>query len=172
MAGSRLPVLSRINHVNVTEETAPVLTQMVTHAERLITLKQTQYGTFVIGGGWPGRRGIQAAGHGVLFDSIVGNLNNAVRVMPSLRGIKVIRTWSGNSPAADGRTCLIGGDPALDGMYALVPFGTGFTLAPILARLLAELIRSGTTSLPIRPFSIDNYAGAVTTYGASSEVEP
>jgi glycine/D-amino acid oxidase-like deaminating enzyme len=56
-------------------------------------------------------------------------------------------------------------------MFVVVPLGTGFTLAPILARLLAELIRSGTTSLPIQPFSIDNYAGAVTAYGASSEIE-
>jgi glycine/D-amino acid oxidase-like deaminating enzyme len=170
-ASTRLPVKSRINHVNVTEEAAPLLQQMVTHTDRLLTLKQTQYGTFVIGGGWPGRPGTGAAENGVLFDSIVGNLNNAMRVLPALRDVKLLRTWAGRSPAADGRTCLIGEDPGLHGMYVLVPLGTGFTLAPVMARLLAELIRSGTTSLPIEPFSIGNYSDAVTAYGASSEVE-
>jgi glycine/D-amino acid oxidase-like deaminating enzyme len=170
-AGSSLPVKWRINHVNVSEEAPPMLTQMVTHAERLLTLKQTQYGTFVIGGGWPGELAPHADHKRVIFDSVVGNLNNAVRVMPHLRHVKLLRTWAGRSPAADGRTCLIGEDPRLRDMYVMVPLGTGFTLAPILARLLAELIRSGTTSLPIRPFSIDNYAGAVTSYGASSEIE-
>jgi len=170
-AGSRLPVKSRINHVNVSEEAAPMLTQMVTHVDRLLTLKQTQYGTFVIGGGWPGTLRAEANHKGVLFDSVVGNLNTAARVMPGLCDVKLLRTWAGRSPAADGRTCLVGADPRLRDMYVLVPLGTGFTLAPVLARLLAELIRSGTTSLPIGPFSIDNYAGAVTTYGASSEIE-
>jgi glycine/D-amino acid oxidase-like deaminating enzyme len=171
-AGSRLPVKSRINHVNVSEETAPVLKQMVTHVERMLTLKQTQYGTFVIGGGWPGELISNADHKAVLFDSVVGNLNNAMRVLPALRHVNLLRTWAGRSPAADGRTCLIGEDPRLRNMFVVVPLGTGFTLAPILARLLAELIRSGTTSLPIQPFSIDNYAGAVTAYGASSEIEP
>ncbi len=170
-AGSRLPVKSRINHVNVSEEAAPVLTQMVTHVERMLTLKQTQYGTFVIGGGWPGELTARNDHKRVLFDSVVGNLNTAMRVLPGLRDVKLIRTWAGRSPAADGRTCLIGEDPKVRNMYVVVPLGTGFTLAPILARLLAELMRTGTTSLPVKPFSIDNYAGAVTAYGASSEIE-
>ena len=170
-AGSRLPVKSGINHVNVSEETAPVLAQMVTHVDRKLTLKQTQYGTFIIGGGWPGELDPSDDTKHVLFESVVGNLSNAMRVMPGLRDVNLLRTWAGRSPVADGRTCLIGEDPKVPNMFVLVPLGTGFTLGPLLARLLTELIRSGSTSLPIKPFSIDNYEGAVTSYGATSEVE-
>jgi glycine/D-amino acid oxidase-like deaminating enzyme len=168
-AGTTVPVKSRINHVNVSEGTIPILGQMVTHVDRLLTLKQTQYGTFVIGGGWPGV--LKPDQKHVLLDSVVGNLHNAVRVLPELRKVNLLRTWAGRSPSAEGRTCLIGRDPKLRNMFVLIPLGTGFTLAPMLARLLVELIRSGTTSIPIDAFSIDNYSEALTTYGATSEIE-
>jgi len=67
LLGHSLPTHAEGLHVNVTEPREAVLTPMLQHIGRRLTLKQTSNGTFIIGGGWPARpelnqRGTQTIG--------------------------------------------------------------------------------------------------------------
>jgi glycine/D-amino acid oxidase-like deaminating enzyme len=147
-----LAVEAHVITVAVTEPAPFTLKQMVQHIGRKLTMKQTEYGTFVIGGGWSGDL-IQSTGlKRTRFTSTTGNLFVASRVMPGLDGVRLLRTWGGISGSGRSYVPLIGEIPGTPGFFALLG-GAGFTYGPLLGRLMAELLRTGRTSVPIGAFA-------------------
>ena len=61
-----------------------MLTPMVQHIGRRLTLKQATNGTFIIGGGWPAQAEAAPQRYSVRWVSAAGNTAVAVRVMPAL----------------------------------------------------------------------------------------
>jgi glycine/D-amino acid oxidase-like deaminating enzyme len=127
---------------------------MVQHIGRRLTLKQSANHTFIIGGGWPARPEPPPRRYSTRWDSAAGNAAVAVRVVPALAGVRVVRTWSGVIAFTDDLTPLVGETAALPGYYACVA-STGFTLSPLMARLLAESMstpgRDGALPAAFRP---------------------
>ncbi len=148
MSGLALPVRAEGLHVNVTEPREHVLTPMVQHIGRRLTLKQNEAGTFIIGGGWPARPEPAPARYSVRWDSAAGNAAVAVRVMPMLAGVRVVHMWTGVMTFMDDLTPIIGEFERLPGYYMCLAT-TGFTLGPLVARRLAEAMTgAGATTLP------------------------
>jgi glycine/D-amino acid oxidase-like deaminating enzyme len=147
-----LPVEGHVITVAVTEPAPFTLKQMVQHIGRKLTIKQTEYGTFVIGGGWNGDL-MEATGiKRTRFTSTTGNLYAAARVVPGVGDLRLLRTWGGVSGAGRSYVPIIGEIPGVDGFFALLG-GAGFTYGPLLGRLMAELLRSGLTTIPIGAFA-------------------
>ena len=114
-----------------------MLTPMVQHIGRRLTLKQAANGTFIIGGGWPASRSRRPARYSVRWQSAAGNAAVAVRVMPALADVRVMHMWTGVMGVTDDFNPIIGEFGGCPGYFAcLAP--TGFTLGPIIARMLAE----------------------------------
>jgi glycine/D-amino acid oxidase-like deaminating enzyme len=147
-----LPVEGHVITVAVTEPAPFTLQQMVQHIGRKLTMKQTEYGTFVIGGGWNGDLMATTGLKRTRFTSTTGNLYAAARVVPGLGDVRLLRTWGGVSGAGRSYVPIIGEIPGVTGFYALLG-GAGFTYGPLLGRLMAELLRSGRTTVPIGAFS-------------------
>jgi glycine/D-amino acid oxidase-like deaminating enzyme len=147
-------------HVNVTEPRQPFLEPLVQHIARRLTLKQSASGTFIIGGGWPSRPQPGMARYQTLWSSAAGNAAVAVRVIPWLRDVRVIRTWSGVMAFTDDFTPIVGESEAVPGYFTCVAT-TGFTLGPLMARLLAENMTAGA-ALPSQ-FAADRGLPAPTT---------
>jgi glycine/D-amino acid oxidase-like deaminating enzyme len=137
LSGLELPVYSEGLHVNVTEPRERILTPMVQHIGRRLTLKQAANGTFIIGGGWPARTEPPPARYSVRWDSAAGNSAVAVRVLPVLRDVRVIHMWTGVIAFTDDLLPVVGEVRQLPGYYVCLA-STGFTLGPIIARMLAE----------------------------------
>jgi glycine/D-amino acid oxidase-like deaminating enzyme len=137
MSGLELPIWREGLHVNVTEPREHVLEPLIQHIGRRLTLKQSTSGTFIIGGGWPARPERPPARYSTIWDSSAGNAAVAVRVLPMLAGVRVVRTWTGVLAFTDELTPLVGESPALPGYHTLLAT-TGFTLSPLLARRLTE----------------------------------
>ena len=163
IVGLDLPVRPHPLQVIVSEPWPPILTQMIQHVGRHLSLRQTQYGTFVIGGGWPGVVVPAAPRIGVSLQSIAGNARVACDALPALRDVRLLRAWGGMTTAtgATNRVGFLGEYHRLPGFYVAVTGGWGFTLAPVLGRLMAELIAEGKTSLPIEHFDLDHIAAIV-----------
>jgi len=144
LSGLSLPVYSDGLHVNVTEPRERILTPMVQHIGRRLTLKQAANGTFIIGGGWPARPERPPARYSVRWDSAAGNTAVAVRVVPALRDVRVMHMWTGVIAFTDDLLPVVGEYRGLPGYYLCLA-STGFTLGPIIARTLAEHLagRSG-----------------------------
>ena len=114
-----------------------MLTPMVQHIGRRLTLKQTANGTFIIGGGWPARPERAPERYSVRWQSAAGNAAVAVRVMPALADVRVMHMWTGVWASTDDFNPIIGEFAQRPGYFACVA-PTGFTLGPIVARMLAE----------------------------------
>jgi glycine/D-amino acid oxidase-like deaminating enzyme len=148
LSGLSLPVWSEGLHVNVTEPRARMLTPMVQHIGRRLTLKQAANGTFIIGGGWPARPERPPARYSVRWDSAAGNTAVAVRVLPALADVRIMHMWTGVIAFTDDLLPVVGEYGRLPGYYLCLA-STGFTLGPVIARMLAEqLTGRGPGRLP------------------------
>jgi glycine/D-amino acid oxidase-like deaminating enzyme len=110
---------------------------MVQHIGRRLTLKQSSADTFIIGGGWPTPAAPPPRRYPTAWDSAAGNTAVALRVMPLLADVRVVRTWSGVIVFTDDLSPVVGESAAVPGFHACIA-STGFTLSPLLARQLAE----------------------------------
>jgi sarcosine oxidase, subunit beta len=139
MSGLRLPIRAEGLHVNVTEPRAKVLEPLLQHIGRRLTLKQAESGTFIIGGGWPARPEPRPARYSTRWESAAGNAAVAVDVMPQLADVRVVRMWTGVMAFTDDLQPVVGELAALPGYFACIAT-TGFTLSPMIARMLAAHI--------------------------------
>ena len=148
LSGLSVPLRAQGLHVNVTEPREPMLAPMVQHIGRRLTLKQTTNGTFIIGGGWPARPELAPQRYSVRWSSAAGNAAVAVRVMPALADVRVMHMWAGVWASTDDFNPIVGEFAYRPGYFACVA-STGFTLGPLLARMLAEsMVGSSAANLP------------------------
>jgi glycine/D-amino acid oxidase-like deaminating enzyme len=155
MAGVDIPVRAAPLQMVVTEPTAPTLSRLVAYAHRHLTLKQTVSGAFMIGGGWTAGLDEQHRLSRALRGSVEGNLWIASRAVPALADLHAIRIWAGMNVNID-RAPILGEVPGRPGFYNCVS-SNGYTLAPVLARLTAEMLAGRSTSLPVAPFLLSRF---------------
>jgi len=151
-AGVNIPAVAEPLHMNITEATAPMLGHLVQHADRMITLKQLGTGQIVIGGGWPARLDDQTGHAHVELASLIANATLAQHIVPRVGDLRIIRTWAGLNTSVDGMGVL-GAVPGVPGLFVAIPGDAGYTLGPLSARLVADVILSREPGEDISLFS-------------------
>jgi glycine/D-amino acid oxidase-like deaminating enzyme len=126
--------------VSVTEPVAPLIGQLLYAAGDRLTLKQSRHGSFLIGGGWPARRDPCTGMLQVDAASVVGNLKAAVRLVPDLGGVQLLRTWPAIVNGTPDWRPLLGEVRQVRGFHMCVVPWLGFTGGPAAARLVADQI--------------------------------
>ena len=152
MIGYKLPICLDVNMVSVTEPAPPTIAKILTHARGILTLKQVDNGSCLIGGGWQGIGTLADDRKAVDYDQLVHNLRLATRVIPGLSQLNILRTWAGYEGVTPDSLPYLGRLPGYPDVFCAACARGGFTLAPLLGRLLGELIATGSTSRPITPF--------------------
>lgn len=159
MVGLRdLPVRGAPLQMIVTEPGPRTLSYLVAHADRHLSLKQAETGGFIIGGGWTADVDAASGFARARRASIEGNLWVATRVMPALDRLRMVRAWAGMNVNIDGAP-ILGEAPGMPGFYNCVT-ANGYTLAPIVANITAELMQHGRSSVPISPYALERFAMA------------
>ncbi len=155
MVGLRLPLRHEGLHVNVTEPRPRLLTPMVQHIGRRLTLKQTAQHTFIIGGGWPAPQMPRPRRYATSWQSAAGNTAVALDVVPALADVRVVRTWSGVIVFTDDFSPVVGQSQLVPGFHVCVS-STGFTFGPMFARQVAEqlAVRSASSPFP-QQYAVD-----------------
>jgi glycine/D-amino acid oxidase-like deaminating enzyme len=155
MVGRNIPVRGAPLQMIVTEAVAPLLSKLIAHADRHLTLKQAVNGNFVIGGGWTA--GLDPVHHHPrpLRASLEGNLWVAQHVVPDLRRLNIMRSWAAMNIDIDGAP-LLGEDPEISGFFNVVS-ANGYTLGPLIGRITADLMLRGTTDRDIQPFCLSRF---------------
>ena len=92
---------------------------------------------------------------------MAGNVAVAVRVVPLLADVRIVRTWSGVMAFTNDLAPIVGESARVPGFHTLIAT-TGFTLSPLLAQLLAESMASGRDRLPAE-YSVDRSLAAHAT---------
>jgi glycine/D-amino acid oxidase-like deaminating enzyme len=155
MLGLDVPVFGAPLQMIVTEAVAPLISGLVAHADRHLTLKQATRGNLVIGGGWTAGLDPTHQRPRPLRESLAGNLWVAQRVVPGLRKMHVLRSWAAMNVNIDGAP-ILGEHPAMPGFFNAVS-SNGYTLGPLLGQLTAELILHGHSPRDLRPYSISRF---------------
>ncbi len=154
MLGCAIPVKGAPLQMVVTERTAPILPCLVAHADRHLTMKQTDAGTILIGGAWTAETGPTGQAR-VLPDSLEGNLWVAARTVPSVAGLRVLRSWAAMNIDIDGAP-LIGPLPGAPGV-TVAATANGYTLGPLMGREAAAISLSGRVRQDLAPFTFDRF---------------
>jgi len=139
MAGIELRLTPVAIQMHATVRAPALLPHLVQHIGEGLSVKQVSAGTVLIGGGWPsapinldGRTQASVA-------SMAGNLAQAIRVLPPLAGLRLLRTWAGPLAATPDEMPVIGAVPGAPGMFLAA--GTyAFTFAPLWSESLAALV--------------------------------
>jgi glycine/D-amino acid oxidase-like deaminating enzyme len=146
-------------HMNATEPVAPVIRHLVQHSELAITLKQQAGGNVIIGGGWAAHLPATRNMAGVRLDSIIGSNTLAAHLVPQIASARVVRSWAGVNTTVDGLS-LVGEVPSIRGLHFAVPGFAGYTLGPLIARLVADCVLGRAPAEDIAPYSIERFQRA------------
>lgn len=149
LLGIQIPIRCDVNQLLISHRCPPILPRVITHIRGNLTLKQLPVGSVIVGGGWQGRGGLDGDVKELDVGNLAGNLRLATRVVPALRRLTILRAWSGFEGVSLDALPLCGPVRGVEGFYVVACARGGFTLGPVLGRLVAELLTSGRTSLPI-----------------------
>jgi sarcosine oxidase subunit beta len=135
------------------------LDPVVIGAGRPLSFKQMQDGTVLIGGGRRARLDPSAETTELDFRELGASARTVRELFPVMRDALINRGWAGIEARMPDDIPVIGPSLTVPRLFHQFGFSAhGFELAPIVGRILAELITEGATSLPIAPFSIGRFA--------------
>ncbi len=154
LIGVDLPIRGAPLQMLVTETAPPLVPCLIAHADRHLTMKQTDAGTILIGGAWTAQTGPSGQPQ-VLANSVEGNLWVAAHTVPALAGLSVIRSWAAMNIDIDGAP-LLGPIPGLPGVFVAAT-ANGYTLGPVMGREAAAMALSGKARADLAVFSIDRF---------------
>lgn len=163
MAGTVLPVSPVGLTMTATARSAPLVSHLVQHAGRRLSMKQTGEGNVLIGGGWPARLHQE---HGVvdlerkpelLLSSLAGNMAAAASVVPGVAHLPVLRVWTGMTALVADQLPLIGEVPRAPGAF-IATGGSAFTLGPTYARVLADKVLGRPAAFDVSRYDPNRFA--------------
>lgn len=128
---------------------------------RKLSFKQLANGTVLIGGGHQGRPDRDSDRTEIDWRKLAVSALTVWEVFPAMRGADIVRAWAGIEARLPDDIPVIGPSRTAEGIYHQFGFcGHGFQLGPGVGALMAELIATGQSNLPIEPFSIARFARA------------
>lgn len=159
MVGLDFPMRPVFSEALITEPYPPLFKQMVGHAKGLFYGRQTEHGSFFWGGFVGTEQFIHREGK-PLFHFIGPAISEMViDYFPILENLNVIRMWSGLIAQMSDALPVLGFAEEVPGFVFATGFsGHGFGLAPVIGRLICELIMDCQTSIPISDFCYGRFS--------------
>ena len=177
MAGLELPIKPRRGQLMITEPVAPYIAQQILSASYIVakydadklkesksravqlgvglSLSQTQKGNIFIGG----TREFVGYDVGNTHEGIQTILKNAVRFVPGLGPIHIIRTMGGLRPYTPDGLPLIGYVNHPEGYFMAAGHeGDGIALSPVTGKIVADLIVDGKTFMDVSALDPNRFA--------------
>lgn len=143
----------------ITGRVPSFLKPVVGVASRPLSFKQLSNGTVLIGGGHRGTAYRDRNETTLNFEELAKNARTAASIFPIVGSAAIVRAWAGIEARMPDDIPVIGPSSTHEGAYHAFGFSAhGFQLGPIVGSVLAELIMTGATNLPIQPFSITRFA--------------
>jgi glycine/D-amino acid oxidase-like deaminating enzyme len=149
--GLRLRIRVLINQLIVTERLAPVMRTVLGVASGLLSVKQYENGTVLVGGGWQGVGDRERGPVAVLPENLIGNLRLAAHTIPELRKARAVRSWLGLEAETDDALPAIGPVPGVADAWLIGSVHSGYTSGPFMGKQLAQAILGEPPELPLFP---------------------
>ena len=144
----------------ITSRVAPFIAPVIILRGRKLSFKQLANGTVLIGGGYQGRADRDTNATQIDWRNLSQSARTVWELFAPMRGAQIVRAWAGIEARMPDDIPVLGPSATAQGVYHQFGFcGHGFQLGPGVGALMAELIATGRTNLPIAPFSISRFAG-------------
>ncbi len=155
--GVDLPIRTMKREAMVTESYKPFLDPFIVSL-RGHAIFQTLRGEVVIEVSDPMAPETHEVGSTVRF--LERSAREALRLMPCLADLRVIRQWAGWYDVSPDNRPILGPVEQVAGFLQASGYsGHGFMLAPVVGQILADLVTRGTTDLPIASFALSRFDG-------------
>lgn len=97
-------------------------------------------------------------------EAIAGLLGGARRLLPGLAHVPATEVWAGLRPGTPDDLPILGFDPALPGLlHACGHYRNGILLAPVTARIVADLLGERDPGMDLEPFRPDRFPSPALT---------
>ncbi|TGV73352.1 FAD-binding oxidoreductase, partial [Mesorhizobium sp. M00.F.Ca.ET.158.01.1.1] len=117
--------------------------------DRVLSFKQTEAGTVVIGGGVLGDPDLDAETADTIADRMVVSAQTVCEFFPILRRATIVRSWAGLEALMPDVSPVISPSQIAPNLWHAFGFsGHGFQLGPIVGAVIADLVADGKSAIP------------------------
>jgi glycine/D-amino acid oxidase-like deaminating enzyme len=169
MVGINIPITPRRGQIVVTQAVKPILKHCLISAKYIaakyhpalakekgegISMEQTQNGNLLLGS----TREFAGFNKQNTPEGITRIIEQTTRIIPELKKLHVIRTFAGLRPYTPDSLPILGQvDHPKGFVMAAGHEGDGIALAPITGKLIAQMILTGKTDIPLDAFAVDRF---------------
>lgn len=156
MVGDDIALGMKASMMIVTERLGPLLDPVVSVCGRALSFKQSHQGTLVIGGGLQGSANLDTQQSAVDFHELARGARAATDLFPSVRDVRITRTWTGIEARTEDLLPVIGPSPNASGVIHVFGFsGHGFQLVPVAGAIVCDLLVHDRTERQITAFAAE-----------------
>lgn len=160
MLGDNIPVAARAPMLAITAPLPAFVSPVVGAMGDVLSLKQFENGTVLIGGG---RQGVAYPSENRTTIDLTGIskcLVTARRVFPVLKDAVVVRSWAGIEGYTPDNLPIISPGQEQGVVHAFGFSAHGFQLGPAVGEIVADLIQHGQSDMPLDSFRADRFHDA------------
>jgi glycine/D-amino acid oxidase-like deaminating enzyme len=163
MLGEAVPLEVIAPMLMITARVPAFIQPVVILSGRKLSFKQFANGTVLIGGGHLGRP-LRDENVTVLdWAKLAESAKTVWELFPVMRGTTILRAWAGIEARMPDDIPVFGKSSTSEGAFHQFGFSAhGFQLGPGAGAVMAELITTGTTTMPIEAFRIDRFGREAT----------
>lgn len=155
MLNLEIPTKPDRHQILITEPLAPVFETMVISFQTGIYVQQVPHGSFILGIGENEESSHNIKSSWQFLEHITHIL---LEILPFMRDVRIVRQWAGSYVKTPDAAPILGEHPAQPGFFIAVGFsGHGFMLAPMTARVTAQIIAGVKPDLDISPLFIERF---------------
>ncbi|HMK81798.1 MAG TPA: FAD-binding oxidoreductase [Xanthobacteraceae bacterium] len=158
MVGDVVPLEVFAPMLMITGRVPRFIDPVVILRSRKLSFKQFRNGTVMIGGGYPARPFRDENRTEIDWHKLALSAQTVWELFPVMRSATIVRAWAGIEARMPDEIPVLGPSASSEGIYHQFGFcGHGFQLGPGVGALMAELVATGATNLPIAPFRVDRF---------------
>lgn len=159
MVGEHLPKTHFASTLMVTSRMPRFIDPVVIGIDRVLSFKQTEAGTVVIGGGVLGDPDLDAETADTIADRMVVSAQTVCEFFPILRRATIVRSWAGLEALMPDVIPVISPSQIAPNLWHAFGFsGHGFQLGPIVGAVIADLVADGKSAIPIASFGAARFS--------------
>lgn len=159
--GDPVPMVAGGLMLMVTQRVAPFVKPVLGAMGRPLSFKQFDNGTVVIGGGLRCEADASQRHAMVDLNRMPKSAQTVIDLFPHLRDVSIARAWTGIEGFMPDEIPVISTSAGAENLVHAFGFSAhGFELSPIIGCIVAELVTTGTSTLPISAFRVDRFAAA------------
>lgn len=160
MLGDPLPVFAAAPTMMVTDRQPGLMNgTSLGLTGRLLGLMAYQNGTVVVGGGYRSPHDLEREKIWVDPMQMSKASQIMVEILPQLKNAQMMRCWTAFEGCLKDKVPVVGASTKVDGLFHVCGFSAhGFQLAPIMGRVMSQLVLGQTPEFSLHDFRPDRFA--------------